>query len=86
MRITENVYVVRFSDDRRRWITRRDGVTRGIHATLQNAVEWAKAKAISEQRKVVWYDRDGNLQGGTSYTRGDGFGKALVHPRHGTWL
>lgn len=49
------------------WQVRSSGEVIAANETQQYAIETAKALAKEEGGSVVWYDRDGNLQGSVNF-------------------
>jgi len=49
------------------WQVRDSGAVVAANETQQYAIETAKAIAKDQGGKVVWYDREGNLQGSVNF-------------------
>lgn len=52
---------------RGRWVVRNAGEVVAANETQQYAVDLARAIAQGARGEVVWYDRDGQLQGSVDF-------------------
>jgi hypothetical protein len=49
------------------WQVRNSGAVVAVNETQQYAIEIANAIARENHGEVIWYDREGNLQGGVNF-------------------